>query len=230
MEKSINKNLLTLRLLIVYAVSVILLIIVFSAFVRPEPKVIVRQETVERVVTKISDSASQSSAEQLKKLQQQLSDAQAQLSASNAELAKTAEANRAQQQVNAKTAEASLAQQTSAAGNAELRKKDAQIALLQKQVASHPAASDNAELVQLRNEIRQRDKMITELKNKSAATPVSSTASGSDMVKDLQKRNDNLVRGFNSLQTQMGMMTKNYNLAKAENNRLAEQLAKAKND
>ena len=215
MEQHLNKKVLAIRLALMYAVSIALLIIIFSAFVRPEPRVIVREEIRERPAEKSMDTLAQSAKARVLDLEQQLASANQQLSLVKQQAATPAKKGDDQ-------ALKTLQQQ--------IQQRDQQLTALQKQLSNrNPTTQDDRLVSKLKSEIAQKDKLIAQLRTQTQTDVISkSSGSGTAAIKDLERRNENLVKGFNSLQTQMGLMTKNYNLAKAEVNRLNEQL-RAKN-
>ena len=89
------------------------------------------------------------------------------------------------------------------------------------------------EMSSLQAKLSGAESQVASLRKQLAAMPkpatvVKTVRSGSAAdaaeIQDLQKRNQNLVAGFKTMQTQMGMLQKNYNILKAENNRLASRV------
>ncbi|RYY55542.1 MAG: hypothetical protein EOO09_10010 [Chitinophagaceae bacterium] len=111
---------------------------------------------------------------------------------------------------------------------AALNQKNSEVSSLQQQLKTAKAAvtpaKDNGQAANLQGEINAKNKQITQLKQQLAAKPAVAAASGDDpaTVADLEKRNQNLVNGYKVMQTQLGMLQKNYNILKAENARLKQ--------
>ena len=267
-----------LRFVLLYGTTLILLVVVFSAFVRPKPKLVYKQATIDNVVdpdqirqmqAEIADRDTQLS--QLHALVSQLNSPDSAAAAgSETQLSQIARLQSEIFQKNTmitelegqlKTALTSIPQPATddhkevAQLRDELDKKTRELAAARKRNTGKPlvtaTSADSREIQRLRNEVSAANRKIASLQSRantttsatnsasnnasnsakvgSRATNDGSTAAGraandGSTAADLQRRNDNLVKGFNTLQTQMGLLQKQYNLTKAENNRLKDQV------
>ena len=188
MQETPDKRKFVLKMALLYAVSLVMLVIIFSAFVKPAPKTIIREEIV--------------------------SVPEKQPVADNRPLPDTAMIRELEQ------LQATITEKNSLI--TELKGNAAQV------TTPAPVVDNSREVTRLKDEVAAKSAQVTRLQ---AELKTSRSASGapasSATAKDLETRNANLVKGFNAMQTQMGMLQKNYNILKAENARLAQRLANA---
>lgn len=111
----------------------------------------------------------------------------------------------------------------------ELEEKNKKIAELENRGATsgQDALAHQSTVVNLQKEVRDKNSRIAaleqQLKKAQAVTPTYARANGED-VEALKQRNANLKLAYNSAQTQLGLLTKQYRALKRDNEILISQL------
>lgn len=216
MLQTFNKRAFITRFVLLYVVTLILLVVVFSAFATrgPAERPIEPDRITATAPPRVASIAASNNSVELEKLQAELG-ARATTIATLTEELKVSRSSKAGQQDS--RLQAQLATQTGRANS------------LEKQLAATRAAGDNGkELARLRKQVADQSVQIRTMAKASGNKNLPRDADQST-IRELETRNANLVTGFKSVQTQVGMLQKNYNALRAENVRLKEQLANLRN-
>ena len=194
--------------------ALLLVVIVFSAFRTPEPAVIYKDRAVE----------SPADMARIAQLEKDLADRDKQILAMDTASSRntgtgSADITRLQRELEAKD---KIIRESAIQWKTMLSAKEQELAAALRKPGP-PAVTktvvDNTELNRLKSELKSRDAQIATLRKPNATAVASPANGGADAAElaDLQKRNDNLSKGFNTLATQVGMLTKTNNILKQEN-------------